>query len=143
MMTTPETRASVIGGAVQGMFVLIGIVLAACLASNALNQEIQKREMTAAIASFFGGLARAGAPDVADAEVRRELGEAAAKIAIYANPDTVRAFAVLANTSLFDDNVDCVITEAMHSLRSEFGANPADSEALWKLLSGSTVMERD
>ena len=139
-----ETRAAIVGGCVQGVFVLGGIVITALIASATVSRELRIAQTASAVELFMDGMAEVsilaemteGAfnPHVSGGS---KIASSLARIASYGDPELVAAMAALRRST----TEDTVLT-LYRVLRSQAGAGPAATEDLKEMFnipSGTTT----
>ena len=127
-----ETRAALVGGCVQGAFVLVGIVITALIASATISRQLRLAQTASAVELFMDGMAevsilaepteRAINPHVSGGS---KIASSLARIASYGDPELVAAMAELRRSTTED-----TVLNLYRVLRSQAGAAPAATEDL-------------
>ena len=117
-----ETRAAIVGGLVQGTFVLVGIVLTAWIASTTVSRELRLAQTASAVTTFMDGMAEERHnPHVGGSKV----GAAMARLASYGDPELVAAMAELRRCMKEE-----TVLHLFRVLRKQAGAERANTRDL-------------
>ena len=128
-----ETRAALVGGCVQGAFVLIGIVITALVASATVSRELRIAQTASAVELFMDGMAEVSiSPDMTEGSSINlhvsggsKVASGLARIASYGDPELVAAMAALRRSTTED-----TVLNLYRVLRAQAGAAPAATEDL-------------
>lgn len=120
-----EMRAAIVGGLVQGTFLLVGILLTAWIASVTVTREVRLAQMASGVGMLMDGMAEADEnPTVGGPKVAAAL----AILASHGPPKLVFAMAELRRCT-----TDETVLHFFQVIRSEIGAGPAETRDLMRM----------